>query len=120
MISVIKDLFSNQVVSAVILTIIGAITKKYIQFHRRDFFSRSSSEQIKAVEWLRTSSVPISEQQFRLQSFGLHRDWHLSYKIICLSSDYAQSLIPSLKAVLRYQGMYTITNGNIYPHKFHK
>lgn len=126
MISIIKDLFSNQVVSAVILTIIGAITKKYIQFHRRDFFSRSSSEQIKAVEWLRTSSVPISdplakaEQQFRLQSFGLHRDWHLSYKIICLSSDYAQSLIPSLKAVLRYQGMYTITNGNIYPHKFHK
>ncbi|MFM3108921.1 hypothetical protein AB8T15_03110 [Klebsiella pneumoniae] len=126
MISVIKDLFSNQVVSSVILTIIGAITKKYIQFHRRDFFSRSSSEQIKAVEWLRTSSVPISdplakaEQQFRLQSFGLHRDWHLSYKIICLSSDYAQSLIPSLKAVLRYQGMYTITNGNIYPHKFHK
>lgn len=126
MISVIKDLFSNQVVSAVILTIIGAITKKYIQFHRRDFFSRSSSEQIKAVEWLRTSSVPISdplakaEQQFRLQSFGLHRDWHLSYKIICLSSDYAQSSIPSLKAVLRYQGMYTITNGNIYPHKFHK
>ncbi|HBW2225572.1 TPA: hypothetical protein ACF27I_003325 [Klebsiella quasipneumoniae subsp. similipneumoniae] len=126
MISIIKDLFSNQVVSAVILTIIGAITKKYIQFHRRDFFLRSSSEQIKAVEWLRTSSVPISdplakaEQQFRLQSFGLHRDWHLSYKIICLSSDYAQSLIPSLKAVLRYQGMYTITNGNIYPHKFHK
>ena len=126
MISVIKDLFSNQVVSAVILTIIGAITKKYIQFHRRDFFSRSSSEQIKAVEWLRTSSVPISdplakaEQQFRLQSFGLHRDWLLSYKIICLSSDYAQSLIPPLKAVLRYQGMYTITNGNIYPHKFHK
>lgn len=126
MISIIKDLFSNQVISAVILTIIGAITKKYIQFHRRDFFSRSSSEQIKAVEWLRTSSVPISdplakaEQQFRLQSFGLHRDWHLSYKIICLSSDYAQSLIPSLKAVLRYQGMYTITNGNIYPHKFHK
>lgn len=126
MISIIKDLFSNQVGSAVILTIIGAITKKYIQFHRRDFFSRSSSEQIKAVEWLRTSSVPISdplakaEQQFRLQSFGLHRDWHLSYKITCLSSDYAQSLIPSLKAVLRYQGMYTITNGNIYPHKFHK
>ena len=126
MISIIKDLFSNQVGSAVILTIIGAITKKYIQFHRRDFFSRASSEQIKAVEWLRTSSVPISdplakaEQQFRLQSFGLHRDWHLSYKIICLSSDYAQSLIPSLKAVLRYQGMYTITNGNIYPHKFHK
>ena len=60
MISIIKDLFSNQVGSAVILTIIGAITKKYIQFHRRDFFSRSSSEQIKAVEWLRTSSVPIS------------------------------------------------------------
>ncbi len=56
MISVIKDLFSNQVVSAVILTIIGAITKKYIQFHRRDFFSRSSSEQIKAVEWLRESA----------------------------------------------------------------
>ncbi len=39
MISIIKDLFSNQVGSAVILTIIGAITKKYIQFHRRDFFT---------------------------------------------------------------------------------
>ncbi len=38
MISIIKDLFSNQVGSAVILTIIGAITKKYIQFHRRDVF----------------------------------------------------------------------------------
>ena len=25
-----------------------------------------------------------------------------------------------LEAVLRYQSMYTITNGNIYPHKFHK
>ena len=125
MISIIKDLFSNQVGSAVILTIIGAITKSIFSFIA-ETFSRSSSEQIKAVEWLRTSSVPISdplakaEQQFRLQSFGLHRDWHLSYKIICLSSDYAQSLIPSLKAVLRYQGMYTITNGNIYPHKFHK
>ena len=30
------------------------------------------------------------------------------------------SLIPSLMAVLRYQGMYTIAKGNIYPHKFHK
>ncbi len=68
MISIIKDLFSNQVGSAVILTIIGAITKKYIQFHRRDFFSRSSSEQIKAVEWLRTSSVPISDPLARRNS----------------------------------------------------
>lgn len=78
MISIIKDLFSNQVGSAVILTIIGAITKVYSVSSQR-LFSRSSSEQIKAVEWLRTSSVPISDplakagQQFRLQSFGLHR-----------------------------------------------
>lgn len=126
MIALIKDIFSIPVVSAVILTIIGAITKKYIQFHRRDFFSRSSSEQIKAVEWLRNSSAPTSdpltkaEHQFRLQSFGLHRDRDLSYKIICFYTDHAQSLIPSLKAVLRYQGMYTIAKGNIYPHKFHK
>lgn len=126
MIAVIKDLFSIPVVSAVLLTIIGAITKKYIQFHRRDFFSRSSSEQIKAVEWLRNSSAPMSdplakaEQQFRLQSFGLHRDRNLSYKIICFYSENRQSFIPSLKAVLRYQGMYTIADGNIYPHKFHK
>lgn len=126
MIAVIKDLFSIPVISAVFLTIIGAITKKYVQFHRRDFFSRSSSEQIKAVEWLRTSSAPTSdplakaEQQFCLQSFGLHRDRDLSYKIICFYSEHTQSLIPSLKAVLRYQGMYTIADGNIYPHKFHK
>ena len=126
MIAVIKDLFSIPVVSAVVLAIIGAMTKKYIQFHRRDFFSRSPSEQIKAIEWLRTASVPTSdplakaEQQFCLQSFGLHRDRDLSYKIICFYSEHAQSLIPSLKAVLRYQGMYTIADGNIYPHKFHK
>lgn len=126
MIALIKDIFSMPVVSAVVLTIIGAITKKYIQFHRSDFFSRSSSEQIKAVEWLRNSSAPTSdplakaEQQFRLQSFGLHRDWDLSYKIICFYSEHTQSLIPSLKAVLRYQGMYTIAGGNLYPHKFHK
>ncbi len=79
MISIIKDLFSNQVGSAVILTIIGRLQKVYSVSSQR-LFSRSSSEQIKAVEWLRTSSVPISdplakaEQQFRLQSFGLHRD----------------------------------------------
>ncbi len=35
MISILMDVFSNQVGSAVILTIIRAITKKYIQFHRR-------------------------------------------------------------------------------------
>jgi len=126
MIALIKDIFSIPVVSAVILAIIGAITKKYIQFHRRDFFSRPCSEQIKVVEWFRTSSAPKSdplaeaEQQFRLQSFGLHRDWDLSYKIICFYSENEQSLIPSLKAVLRYQGMYKIAEGNIYPHKFHK
>lgn len=126
MIAIINDLVSIPVVSAVLLTIIGAITKKYIQFHRRDFFSRSSSEQIKAVEWLRNSSAPTSdplakaEQQFRLQSFGLHRERDLSYKIICFYSEHRQSFIPSLKAVLRYQGMYTIADGNIYPHKFHK
>lgn len=126
MLAVIKDFFSIQVVSVAVLAIIGAITKKYIQFHRRDFFSRSSSEQIKAVKWLRNSSAPSSdplakaEQQFRLQSFGLHRDRYLSHKILCLCSESAQSLIPSLKTVLRYQGMYITSDGNIYPHKFHK
>lgn len=121
MITVIKDLFSIPVVSAVVLTIIGAITKKYIQFHRRDFFSRSSSEQIKAVEWLRNSSAPTSDPLAKAeQSFGLHRDRDLSHKIICFQSEHTQSLIPSFKAVLRYQGMYTIAVGNIYPHKFHK
>ncbi len=53
MISIIKDLFSNQVGSAVILTIIGAITKKVYSVSSQRLFSRSSSEQIKAVEWLR-------------------------------------------------------------------
>ena len=43
MISVIKDLFSNQVVSAVILTIIGAITKKYISSIKYYFISRHTS-----------------------------------------------------------------------------
>ncbi len=37
MISVIKDLFSNQVVSAVILTIIGAYQKSIFSFISRTF-----------------------------------------------------------------------------------
>ncbi len=38
MISIIKDLFSNQVGSAVILTIIGAITKSIFSFIAETFF----------------------------------------------------------------------------------
>ncbi len=126
MVAQIKDLISIPLISSIVLAIIGAITKQYLQFHRRDFFSRSSSEQIKAVKLFRKpyalTSHPLdkAEQQFRLQSFGLHRDWDLSYKIICFQSIHAQSLIPSLKTVLRYQGMYKIADGNIHPHKFHK
>ncbi|KGT86801.1 MAG: hypothetical protein FT726_24970 [Pantoea sp. Morm] len=125
MIQELKDLLSIQVVSVFLVTIIGALAKKYMQFHRRDFFSRPLPEQIKAVKWLRDTAAPVAdplakaEQQFRLQSFGLHRDRDLSYKIICICSDHAQSLIPSLKTVLRYQGMYKISEGYIYPHKYH-
>lgn len=39
MISIIKDLFSNQVGSAVILTIIRAITKSIFSFIADDFFT---------------------------------------------------------------------------------
>ncbi|WP_217550162.1 hypothetical protein [Pantoea sp. GbtcB22] len=121
-----KDLFNIPVVSSVLIAIFGAITKVYMQFHRSDFFSRPLPERVKAVKWLRNSAAPASapldkaEQQLHLQSFGLHRDWELSYKIICFCSEHAQSSIPSLKAILRYQGMYTINDGKIYPHKFHK
>lgn len=52
MIAQIKELISIPLVSAIILAITGAITKKYFQFHRRDFFSRSPSEKIKAVKFL--------------------------------------------------------------------
>lgn len=126
MIVQIKELISIPLVSAIVLAITGAITKKYFQFHRRGFFSRSPSEKIKAVKFFRESSAPTSnslakaEQQFRLESFGLHRDWDLSHKIICFQADHGPSLIPSLKTILRYQGMYTTTDGNIHPYKFHK
>lgn len=125
MISIIKDLFSNQVGSAVILTIIGAITKSIFSFIAETFFTlilRADKSSRMAQNLFCTHLRSVSKGGTAVPPTVVrpHRDWHLSYKIICLSSDYAQSLIPSLKAVLRYQGMYTITNGNIYPHKFHK
>lgn len=126
MMTEIKEIIGNPVISSIFTTIIGVLTKKYIQFHRRDLFSRSVSEQIKAVKWFREATAltpdPLvkAEQQLRLQSFGLLRDFHLSYKIICFQSVHPQSLISSLKTVLRYQGMYTVTDGNIHPHEFHR
>lgn len=126
MVEELQDLLSIPVVSGILIAIFSAVTKVYKQFHLRDFFSRPLPEQVKAVKWLRNAAAPASdplakaEQQLHLQSFGLHRDRELSYKIICFCSENTQSSIPSLKAVLRYQGMYTITDGNIYPYKFHK
>ncbi|WP_432369404.1 hypothetical protein ACRPH4_22690 (plasmid) [Pantoea allii] len=123
---ILKELFSiNGVFTAVIATIV-AVAKKYMEFHRRDFFSRPFSAQIKAVKWLRKSAKPMSdplinaEQQLLLQSFGLLRNRDLSIKIICLYAINPPSLVPFLRAVLRYQGMYKVVDGKICPRKFHK
>lgn len=119
----IKYIIGIPLFSTLIISIIGPLAKKYAQFQRWDFFSRSSSEQIKAVKWIKetTASTPDLlarvEQQLRLQSFGLHRDFYFSFKIICFQSVHPQSLIPFLKTVLRYQGLYRLADGNIYPRR---
>lgn len=124
MMELIKQIIGILGVSPVVFGFIGTLLTKYIQFHRRDFFSRSAPEQIKALKWIRKAAVltpdPLEkvEQQIRLQSFGLHRDFELSSKIICFQSVRPQSLTPLLKTVLRYQGMYKVVGGNIYPNKY--
>ncbi|MDJ0042564.1 MULTISPECIES: hypothetical protein [Pantoea] len=123
---ILKELFSiNGVFTAVIATIV-AVAKKYMEFHRRDFFSRPSSTQIKAVRLLMKSAKPMpdplidAEQQLLLQSFGLLRNRELSIKIICLYAINPSELVPFLRAVLRYEGMYKVVDGKICPRKFHK
>ncbi|WP_246872412.1 hypothetical protein [Pantoea ananatis] len=123
---VLKELFSINGVFTAVIAIIVTIAKKYMEFHRRDFFSRPSSAQIKAVKWLRKSAKPMSdplinaEQQLLLESFGLLRNRELSIKIICLYAINPPALVPFLRAVLRYQGMYKVIDGKICPRKYHK
>ncbi|ELQ6207412.1 hypothetical protein G9X50_02260 [Cronobacter sakazakii] len=120
---ILKEALSIPVISSIILALFAAISKKYAHYSRRDFFSRPPSEQIKAIEWLRQANKspqdPLShaEQQFRLQSFGLHRNWAISCKIIAFYSSNPQDYIPALKALLRWPGLYTVMDGKIYPHK---
>ncbi|WP_432369499.1 hypothetical protein ACRPH4_22990 (plasmid) [Pantoea allii] len=122
---ILKELFSINGVFTAVIAIIVTIAKKYMEFHRRDFFSRPSSAQIKAVKWLRKSAKPMSdplinaEQQLLLESFGLLRNRELSIKIICLYAINPPALVPFLRAVLRYQGMYKVVDGKICPRKFH-
>lgn len=120
MLTMLKDLLSIPVISGVILSVLAAICRKYIHFSRRDFFSRSPLEQIEAVKWMRQSTAPssdplaVAEQQFRLQSFGLHRDWDLSYRLIIFHSSQPLTYIPSLKKLLRWPGLYTVADGKVY------
>ncbi|UFM72041.1 hypothetical protein LO739_23415 (plasmid) [Leclercia adecarboxylata] len=123
MFSLFKDLLSIPVISTIILAVLAAIFRKYISFSRRDFFSRPPLEQVEAIKWLRKSIIPssdplaLAEQQFRLQSFGLHRDWKLSFRLISFYSSHSQTYLPSLKTVLRWPGLYAVDDGKIYLHK---
>ena len=123
MFAILKDLLSISVVSSIVLSVLSAICRKYVYFRRRDFFSRPSLEQIEAIKWLRQSAVKssepldLAEQQIRLQSFGLHRDWDLSYKLIIFQSNQPLTYLPSLKKLLRWPGFYSVTNGQIHLHR---
>lgn len=118
-----KDLLSIPIISTITLAVLAAIFRKYISFSRRDFFSRPPLEQVEAIKWLKQSTIPssdplaLAEQQFRLQSFGLHRDWKLSYRLISFYTSHTHTYLPSLKAVLRWPGLYTVANGKINLHK---
>ncbi|MGI1696799.1 hypothetical protein [Escherichia marmotae] len=122
MFTLVKDLLNIPVITSVTLAILAAIAKKYVHFSRRDFFSRSPLEQIEAVKWLRHSKPPssdpldVAEQQSRLLSLSLHRDRDLSYRLVAFHSSRSQTYIQSLKAVLRWPGLYDINDGKIYPH----
>ncbi|QJT78893.1 hypothetical protein [Kosakonia sp. MUSA4] len=123
MLMMLKEVLSIPVISSIILAILAAISKKYTHFSRRDFFSRSPDEQVKAIKWLRQETdqtldpLAKAEQQFRLQSFGLHRDRDLSCKLIAFHSSQPQSYIPALKSILRWPGLYDVDNGKITPHR---
>ena len=112
MLTMLKDFLSIPVIASVILAILASIVKKYTHFSRRDFFSRSPLEQIEAVKWLRQSKaassnpLDVAEQQFRLLSLGLHRDRDLSYRLVAFYSSHSQTYIQSLKAILRWPGLY--------------
>ena len=122
MFTMLKDFLSIPVIASVILAILASIVKKYTHFSRRDFFSLSPLEQIEAVKWLRQSKaassdpLDVAEQQFRLLSLGLHRERDLSYRVVAFHSSHSQIYIQSLKAILRWPGLYNIDDGKIYPH----
>lgn len=109
--------------SGIITLLLTALAKKYALFNRRDFFSRTPAEQVKAVKWLRQSRdqlsdpLEVAEQQFRLQSFGLHRDRNLSIKLIAFYSGKSAPYLSSLKTVLRWPGLYVLTKGEIHLRK---
>jgi len=106
--------------SGVVTLLLTALARKYALFNRRDFFSRAPAEQVKAVKWLRQSGghlsdpLEVAEQQFRLQSFGLHRDRNLSIKLIAFYSGKSAPYLFSLKTVLRWPGLYVLDKGEIH------
>jgi len=120
-ISELKDL--TGLASGIITLLLPVLAKIYVFFIRRDFFSRSPAEQVKAVKWLRQSRdqlsdpLEVAEQQFRLQSFGLHRDRNLSIKLIAFYSGKPTPYLSSLKTVLRWPGLYDPDKGEIHLHK---
>ncbi|WP_238081070.1 hypothetical protein [Pseudescherichia vulneris] len=123
MLIMLKDVLSIPVISSIIFAFIAAISRQYTHFNRRDFFSRTPAEQVKAVKWLAqlkaspSDPLAIAEQQFRLQSFGLHRDKDLSVKLIAFHSSTSATHLPSLKTVLRWPGLYILDEGKIHLRK---
>lgn len=116
-----KDLLG--LVSGAVVLFAPALGKSFTLFNRRDFFSRAPAEKIKAVKWLRQSQellsnpLEIAEQQFRLQSFGLHRDKILSIKVIAFYSVKSDPYLSLLKTVLRWPGLYRLDRGDIHLRK---
>ncbi|MDI9221355.1 hypothetical protein QMZ30_10620 [Pantoea sp. EA-12] len=118
-----KDLLSLPLISGIMTLLLPALAKIYVLFKRRDFFSRAPAEQVKAIKWLRQSRdqlsdpLEVAEQQFRLQSFGLHRDRNLSVKLIAFYSGKPAPYLSSLKTVLRWPGLYDLDESEIHLRK---
>jgi len=118
-IELIKSGFFNSVFSFFI-TMITFLVKPLIENRRRPFYSLSYPKQLEAIEYLKKPPVNtqdpllLAEQQAKLKSYGLHKDWLFSRRLISFSSCNEIYMTSSINSVLRYSGTYSVENGNIF------
>ena len=100
------------------------IFNKTLVFIRKDFFSLDLNEKIEALKWIETTNCQLGhplemvDQKIKLIYYGLHPNRELSIKILYFYSVCEGYEVPSLKTLLRFQGLYRVKNGDVIPHKY--